>query len=103
MGLLGLHAALRMDALPSYDAIRNGEYDLIAVHYKLPYVYGGFGNENPWINEICEQTNTYSILVNEEVAKAKGIRDGDEVWLESPVNKVRGSRLNRLSASILTW
>ena len=32
---------------------------------------------------------TYSILVNEEAAKAKGIRDGEEVWLESPVCKVK--------------
>lgn len=76
---------------PSYQAIRNGKYDLIAVHYKLPFVYGSFGNENPWINEICEQTDTYSILVNEDVAKAKGITDGDEVWLESPVCKVRAT------------
>ncbi len=74
---------------PSYDAVRNGEYDLIAVHYKLPYVYGGFGNENPWVDEICEATRSYNVLVNADVAKAKGIRDGDEVWLESPVKKVR--------------
>ncbi len=74
---------------PSYEAVRSGEYDLIAVHYKLSFIYGGFGNENPWLDEVCEQTNTYGVLVNEEVAKAKGIRDGDEVWLESPVHKVR--------------
>ncbi|MBI2987230.1 MAG: molybdopterin-dependent oxidoreductase [Deltaproteobacteria bacterium] len=75
---------------PSYNAIRNGRYDLIAVHYKLPYVYGSFGNENPWINEICERTPyAYNVLVNEDVAKAKGISDGDEVWLESPATKVR--------------
>jgi len=74
---------------PSYDAVRKGEYDLIAVHYKLPYVYGGFGNENPWIDEICAQTDSYSVLVNVDVAKTKGFTDGDEVWLESPVRKVR--------------
>jgi len=74
---------------PSYEAVQKGKYDLIAVHYKFPYVYGGFGNENPWINEICEQTNAYDIILNEDVAKTKGIQDGDEVWLESPVCKVR--------------
>ena len=74
---------------PSYEAVQKGKYDLIAVHYKFPYVYGGFANENPWINEICEQTNAYDIILNEDVAKAKGIQDGDEVWLESPVCKVR--------------
>jgi molybdopterin-containing oxidoreductase family molybdopterin binding subunit len=76
---------------PSYQAIQEGHYDLIAVHYKVPFVYGSFGNENPWINELCEQTNTYSILVNEDVAKRKGICDGDAVWLESPACKVRAT------------
>ena len=76
---------------PSYHAVQCGEYDLIAVNFKLPYSYGSYGNENPWINEICEQTNAYSILVNEGVAKAKGIGNGDSVWLESPVRKVRAT------------
>ncbi|MBI4524189.1 MAG: molybdopterin-dependent oxidoreductase [Deltaproteobacteria bacterium] len=74
---------------PSYEATKKGEYDLIAVHYKFPYVYGAYGNENPWVNEICENTEAYSILINEDTAKTKGIRDGDDVWLESPVRKVR--------------
>jgi thiosulfate reductase/polysulfide reductase chain A len=52
-------------------------------------VYGSFGNENPWIDEICQQTGAYGIWVNETVAKAKGIEDGDTVWMETPVRKVR--------------
>ena len=75
----------------SYHAVQNGEYDLIAVHYKFPYVYGAYGNENPLINELCERTGAYSILLNAGVAKAKGIRDGDTVWLESPVQKVKAT------------
>jgi molybdopterin-containing oxidoreductase family molybdopterin binding subunit len=74
---------------PSYDAVKNGEFDLIAVHFKLPYVYGSYGNENPWVDELCERTDAYAILVNEAVGKAKGLRDGDTVWLESPVRKVK--------------
>jgi molybdopterin-containing oxidoreductase family molybdopterin binding subunit len=74
---------------PSFEAVQRGEYDLIAVHFKLPYTYGAYGNENPWIDEICERTNAYDILVNETVGKAKGLRDGDEVWLESPAAKVK--------------
>ena len=74
---------------PSYHAIQNGEYDLIAVHFKFPFAYGAYGNENPWVNEICEQTNAYRILINEAVAKEKGISNGDTVWLESPVQKVQ--------------
>ena len=76
---------------PSYDAVQKGEYDLIAVHFKFPFVYGAYGNENPWIDELCEQTNAYRILINESTAKAKGIRNGDSVWLESPVRKVRAT------------
>jgi anaerobic selenocysteine-containing dehydrogenase len=74
---------------PSFEAIRKREYDLIAVHFKLPFTYGAYGNENPWIDELCERTDAYNILLNETVGKAKGIRDGDVVWLESPVQKVR--------------
>jgi anaerobic selenocysteine-containing dehydrogenase len=75
----------------SYEALQNGEYDLIAVHFKFPYVYGSYGNENPWVDEICKGTDAYSILLNESVGKAKGLRDGDSVWLESPVRKVRAT------------
>ncbi len=72
----------------SFDKKKKGEYDLIAVHYKIPFVYGAYGNENPWINEICERTPyTYSLLINEDVARRKGIQDGDEIWVESPVYK----------------
>jgi molybdopterin-containing oxidoreductase family molybdopterin binding subunit len=78
---------------PAYDAVAKGNYDFIAVHYKLPFVYGGFGNENPWINELCERNKAYSVLMNEAAAKAQGLRDGDEVWLESPVNRVK-AKLN---------
>ena len=75
----------------SYEALQKGEYALIAVHFKFPYVYGSYGSENPWVNEICEATNAYRILLNESVGKAKGISDGDTVWLESPVHKVKGT------------
>ncbi|MBI2320213.1 MAG: hypothetical protein HYU75_25220, partial [Betaproteobacteria bacterium] len=74
---------------PSYHALQKGDFDLIAVHYKFPYVYGAYGNENPWVDEICEATGAYKVLLNEAAAKARGIADGDEVWIESPVHKTR--------------
>lgn len=74
----------------SFDKRKKGEYDLTAVHFKLPFIYGAFSNENPWINEICERTPyTYKLLINEDVALKKGIKDGDEIWVESPVYKAR--------------
>ncbi|MBI4317773.1 MAG: molybdopterin-dependent oxidoreductase [Chloroflexi bacterium] len=70
---------------------QNG-YEFIAVHYKVGFVYGAYGNENPWINEICERTPyTYPVLINEDIGKRKGIRDGDQVWLETPVRKVKAT------------
>ena len=74
---------------PSYHALQGGEYDLIAVNFKFPFSYGTYGNENPWIDEICEATGAYSILLNKAVGREKGIGNGDTVWLESPVCKVR--------------
>jgi molybdopterin-containing oxidoreductase family molybdopterin binding subunit len=74
---------------PAYESVQKGEYDLVAVHFKFTYIYGAYGNENPWIDEICEATNAYRILLNESVGKRKGIQNGDEVWLESPVRKVK--------------
>jgi anaerobic selenocysteine-containing dehydrogenase len=75
---------------PSYEALQKGQYEFIAVHYKLPYVYGAFANANPWINELCENIPyAYSVLVNADAARAKGIHDGDEVWLETPAAKMR--------------
>src|SRR5262249_17394972 len=29
---------------PSYKALRDGSYDLIAVHFKFPFSYGNYGN-----------------------------------------------------------
>jgi len=74
---------------PAYDAVKHDGFDLIAVHFKFPYVYGSYGNDNPWIDEICQNTGAYNVLVHTDVAKARGISDGDDVWLESPVAKVR--------------
>lgn len=74
----------------SYEARQKGEFDLIAVHYKLPHIYGHFANENAYLNELCEKVPlSYKLLINEDTAKKKGIKDGDEVWLESPVHKVK--------------
>ena len=73
----------------AFEEMKKGEY-LVGVHYKLAFVYGHYANENPWLNEICERTPyTYPVLINEDVAKKKGIEEGDEVWLETAVRKVK--------------
>ncbi|MFQ5851877.1 MAG: molybdopterin-dependent oxidoreductase [Candidatus Binatia bacterium] len=73
-----------------FEQIQRGKIDAIGVNYKLPYTYGSQGNANPWINELCNKLpHSYGVLINARLAKLKGIMDGDPIWLESPVKKVR--------------
>ena len=74
----------------AYTQLQAEEIDAIGVHYKLPYVYGGQGNANPWTDELCEKLpHSYGVMINANLAKEKGIEDGDAIWVESPVTKVK--------------
>ncbi len=77
-------------ACESYGQLERGEIHAIGVHYKLPYVYGGQGNANPLIDELCEKLpQAYGALINSRLARKLGIRDGEWVWLETSVRKAR--------------
>ena len=77
-------------ACEAYGQLERGEIHAIGVHYKLPYVYGGQGNANPLIDELCEKLpQAYGALVNTRLARSLGIADGDWVWLQSPVRNAR--------------
>ena len=73
----------------SFGMLRQGEIDAIGIHYKLPFAYGAFGAANGWVNELLEKTDGYAVRIHEDLARRKGIRDGDDVWLESEVEKVK--------------
>ncbi len=74
----------------AYGSLERGDIDAIGVHYKLPYVYGGQGNANPWIDELCEKLpQSYGVLINTRLAARLGIADDDWVWLHSPVRSAR--------------
>ena len=74
----------------AFEEMQKQKCDAIAVHYKLPYVYGQHGNANPWVDELCEKLpHSYGVLINTKLARGKGIKDGDSVWLESPVAKTK--------------
>ena len=71
-----------------FEQVQRGEIDAIGVHYKLPHVYGAQGNGNPWVDELCEKLpHSYGVLINAQMARRKGIKDGDQVWLESADKK----------------
>jgi len=52
----------------------------------------GMNVDNPWLIELGKQDlNQQGIVMNKETAKARGIKEGDEVWVESQVGKVKGT------------
>ena len=72
----------------AFEQLKKGEIDAVGVNYKLPYTYGSQGNANPWIHELCEKLpHSYGVLIHTKLARRKGIKDGDTVWLESSVKK----------------
>ncbi|MBU2497324.1 MAG: molybdopterin-dependent oxidoreductase [Proteobacteria bacterium] len=70
---------------------RSGEFDLIAVNFRVPTHAQSYTAQNPWLNEVAE-LNPYSqkIMINAETAGKKGIRDGDTIAVESEVDRVAG-------------
>ena len=66
-------------------------YDLYAVNFKLPFHSLSFTTQNPWLNDLAEHNPyAYKILINTETGERKGIKDGDEIWVESVAGKVKG-------------
>jgi len=75
---------------PAYEE-SGEEYDLFLANGKLPLHYQTVCADNPWINDICTHNRLdYNILLNTETARKKGIQDGDIVYVESKVGKVKG-------------
>ncbi|MBI2304100.1 MAG: molybdopterin-dependent oxidoreductase [Chloroflexi bacterium] len=67
------------------------DYDLFVANYKIPIHFQTVTAKNPWLSEVAENhPYAYKILVNADTAKKKGIRDGDSIWVESVVGRVRG-------------
>jgi len=71
----------------------NSEYDLFAVNSKSPFHTFSSTVGNPVLNEIhTSQKFGSNVLLNHKTAHEKGIRDGDEVWVESTAGyRVKGT------------
>jgi molybdopterin-containing oxidoreductase family molybdopterin binding subunit len=66
-------------------------YDLYVVNFKVPFHALSFTTQNPWLNDLAEHNPyAYKILINTETGERKGIKDGDEIWVESVAGKVKG-------------
>lgn len=66
-------------------------YDLYVVNFKIPFHSLSITTQNPWLDEIAERNPyAYKILINTETGERHGIKDGDEIWVESVAGKVKG-------------
>jgi phenylacetyl-CoA:acceptor oxidoreductase len=81
-------------ALPTYFPSKldevSPEYDFYVTTCRA--IMFGYGSNTglPWINEIAEHANGVNdILMNTDAATARGIKDGDEIWVESEVGRVK--------------
>jgi len=75
---------------PAYEEPPSA-YDLYAVNYKIPIHFQHFTVENPWLAELGERhPSAFKVLINARVARERGIRDGDLIWVESRNDRVQG-------------
>jgi anaerobic selenocysteine-containing dehydrogenase len=62
----------------------DSEYDLLTISPHDSLMTGRFTTDNPYQNELATNNPfTYSIAMNAETARKKGIQDGDTICLEN--------------------
>jgi anaerobic selenocysteine-containing dehydrogenase len=67
---------------PAYEP--QGEFDLFLVNHKVPFLTFSFSCENPWLMDLAERSaKVFSVGINPVTAKRKGLRDGQEIRLET--------------------
>jgi len=67
-------------------------FDLQAVSYAVPWQSASQTCENPWLDEVSQsEPYSYFICLNPRTAVARGVADGDVIWVESTAGRrVRG-------------
>ncbi|MBI2954058.1 MAG: molybdopterin-dependent oxidoreductase [Chloroflexi bacterium] len=62
-----------------------GGYDLFVVNYTLPFHQYSITPQNPWLSEITERhPYAQKIMMNSATARRLGLKDGADVWVETP-------------------
>lgn len=83
-------------ALPTYFPSKLDEvppeYDFFVTTCRVIMFSYGSNVGLPWMNEMAAEQlpDQVSIVMNSDAAAERGIKDGDSIWLESPVAKVNG-------------
>ncbi len=89
------------DWLPcaSHECTKEG-FDLYAFYYRDIVHTNSLTLENAWLDEAAQMDPfSYNIALNEDVGKAKGLKTGDEVWIENEQGKKVKGKL-RLTQTI---
>lgn len=70
----------------------SSEHDLYAFYYRDKMHTNSFTMENAWLDEVSGlNPYSYKIVIHAQAGKAKGIKDGDTIWVESARGrKVKG-------------
>jgi molybdopterin-containing oxidoreductase family molybdopterin binding subunit len=72
---------------PAHDD-PGSDRDLYAFYYRDIIHTNSFTMENPWLDEAARlDPFSYTIAMNAETGRRKGIEDGDEVWVESRASR----------------
>ncbi|MFC1814536.1 molybdopterin-dependent oxidoreductase [Thermodesulfobacteriota bacterium] len=67
------------------------EYDFYVTITRSMQCGWGINVDNPWLIELgLHDLTQQSIVMNKGTAQQRGIKEGDEVWVESQVGKVKG-------------
>jgi len=76
------------------------EFDLWVVNQKLPFMSFSHTHENPWLVDLAKRNGkVFTIGINADTARKKGIRDGDRILLETAEGK-RAEGVARLTEGI---
>lgn len=68
---------------PAYEQNEPG-YDLFVVNHKVPFLTFTFTAENGWLNDLADRkAKIYNVGIHPETARRKGLRDGQQVNLET--------------------
>ena len=73
------------------------EYNLVAFSYRDVLHTNNTTYQNPMIDEVSKLCPyTYTITMNTDVAKKRGLRDGDLVWLENRYGTKENGRIKTM-------
>jgi len=72
---------------PPFDTDASGAFTFTAITQRPMHIYHSWGSHNRWIRQITAENRLY---MSRERGRELGIEDGDWVWIESRIGRVKG-------------